>query len=184
MNRVSSLPLAFLLVSTFAVAQQPATLHRSDNTSLTLSRAAGAGCPVDMEARHATQTPVSMNAGGENAPGNKVVPQLQRLHLTLTNPSSRDIVSAQFTAHGFSKKPRAMDLSSGSNEPDLAKTVDIALGVKGKGHASHDLSLNHFTAVTSIDLNSISYADGTTWRAPSPGACSITPSMVMLVAAN
>jgi hypothetical protein len=176
MNRVSSLPLAFLLLSTFAVAQQPATLHLSEDRS--------AGCPVDMEARHATQTPVSMNAGGENAPDNKVVPQLQRLHLTLTNPSSRDIVSAQFTAHGFSKKPRAMDLSSGSNETDLAKTIDIALGVKGKGHASHDLSLNHFTAVTSIDLNSISYADGTTWRAPSPGACSITPSGVMLVAAN
>jgi hypothetical protein len=174
MNRFSSLPLAFLLVSTFAGAQQPVTLHRSENTS--------AGCPIDIQARHATQTPVSINADGENAPGSKVVPQLQRLQLTLTNPSSRDIVSAQFTAHGFSKKPRAME--AGSNEPDLAKTIDILVGVKGKGHASHDLSLNHFTAVTSIDLNSIAYADGTTWRAPSPAACSITPSLVMLVAAN
>jgi hypothetical protein len=144
-----------------------------------------------MEARHATQTPVSVSAGGKdlqgpaiNAPKGQVAPQFQRLQLTLTNPSSRDIVSAEFTAHGFSKKPRTMDLSAGSNEPDLAKTIEIALDVKGKGHASRDLSLNHFTAVTSIDLDSISYADGTTWRAPSPGACSITPSMVMLVAAN
>jgi hypothetical protein len=176
MHRFSSLSLAFLLVSTFAVAQQAATLHRSENKS--------AGCPVDMEARHATRTPASMNADGENAPGSKVAPQLQRLRLTLTNPSSRDIVSAQLTAHGFSKKPRARDLSAGSNEPDLAKTIEVALGVKGKGQASRDLSLNHFTAVTSIDLNSITYADGTTWNAPSPGACSITPRMVMLVAAN
>jgi hypothetical protein len=146
-----------------------------------------------MEARHATQTPVSMNADGENglrqgpainAPSGKVRPQLQRLRLTLTNPSSRDIVSAEFTAHGFSNKPRAMELSAGSNEPDLAKTIDLVLSVKGKGHASSDLSLNHFTAVTSIDLNSITYADGSTWHAPSPAACSITPSMVMLVAAN
>jgi hypothetical protein len=174
MNRFSGLPLAFLLVSGFAVAQQPATLHRSENTS--------ASCPVDMQARHTMQTPVSMNADGDSAPGSKVVPQLQRLRLTLTNPSSRDIVSADFTAHGFSNKPRAMD--AGLNEPDLAKTIDVVLGVKGKGHASRDLSLNHFTAVTSIDLNSITYADGTTWHAPSPGACSITPSMVMLVAAN
>jgi hypothetical protein len=193
MNRVSSLPLAFLLVTTFAVAQQPLTLHRSESTSLTVPRTAGAGCPIDMEARHAAQTPVSMNADGKdvprqgpaiNAPRKQLVPQLQRLHLTLTNPSSRDIVSAQLTAHGFSNKPRAMELSAGSNEPDLAKTIDIVLGVKGKGHASSDLSLNHFTAVTSIDLNSITYADGTTWHAPSPAACSITPSLAMLVAAN
>jgi hypothetical protein len=173
MNRVSSLPLAFLLASTFAVAQQAATLHLSENTS---------GCPIGIQARHAMQTPVSMNADDKNGPGSKVAPQFQRLQLTLSNPSSRDIVSAEFTAHGFSNKPRAMD--AGSNAPDLAKTMEIALGVKGKGHASHDLSLNHFTAVTSIDLNSVTYADGTTWRAPSPGACSITPSLVMLVAAN
>ncbi len=173
MNRVSSLPLAFLLVSTFAVAQQAATLHLSENTS---------GCPIDIQARHAMQTPVSVNADDKTALGSKVVPQLQRLQLTLTNPSSRDIVSAQFTAHGFSKKPRAMEAES--NEPDLTKTIDLVLGVKGKGHASRDLSLNHFTAVTSIDLNSITYADGATWKAPSPAACSITPSLVMLVAAN
>jgi hypothetical protein len=193
MNRFSSLPLALLLVSTFAVAQQPATLHRSANTSLTVPQTAGAGCPIEMEARHAMQTPVGMNAAGNdgsrqgpaiNAPRAQAAPQLQRLRLTLTNPSPRDIVSAQFTAHGFSNKLRAMELSAGSNEPDLAKTIDLDLGVKGKGHASSDLSLNHFAAVTSIDLNSITYADGTTWRSPSPAACSITPSMVMLVAAN
>jgi hypothetical protein len=174
MNRFSSLPLALLLVSTFAVAQQSVTLHRSESAS--------ADCPIDVQARHAMQTPVSVNADDKNAPGSKVVPQLQRLHLTLTNPSSRDIVSAEFTAHGFSNKPRAME--AGSNEPDLAKTIDLVLGVKGKGHASRDLSLNHFTAVTSIDLNSITSADGTTWRAPSPAACSITPNLAMLVAAN
>jgi hypothetical protein len=147
-----------------------------------------------MEARHAMQTPVSISAAAGqdgsrqgpaiNAPRAQAAPQLQRLRLTLTNPSSRDIVSAQFTAHGFRNKAKAMDLSAGSNEPDLAKTIEVAVGVKGKSQASHDLSLNHFTAVTSIDLNSITYADGSEWHAPSPAACSITPSMVMLVAAN
>ena len=183
MNRFSSLPLALLLVSTFAVAQQPLTRHHSESTSFS--------CPVNMQARHAMQTPVSVNADGKDlqgpaihAPKEQVAPQFQRLQLTLSNPSSRDIVSAEFTAHGFSNKPRARDLSAGSNEPDLAKTIEIALGLKGNGHVSSDLSLQHFTAVTSIDLNSLTYADGTTWHAPSPGACSITPSPVMLVAAN
>ena len=50
--------------------------------------------------------------------------------------------------------------------------------------ASSDLSLSRFTAVTSVDLNSITYADGTTWHTSSPAACSITPDLIMLVAAR
>jgi hypothetical protein len=77
-----------------------------------------------------------------------------------------------------------MNLASSSPEPDLAKTVDVVLDVKGKSEASSDLSLNRFTAVTSIDLNSITYADGNTWHTPSPEACSITPDLIMLVAST
>jgi hypothetical protein len=55
--------------------------------------------------------------------------------------------------------------------------------VKGMGRASSDLSLNRFTAVTAIDLNSITYKDGATWHASSPGACSTIPDLIMLVAA-
>jgi hypothetical protein len=39
----------------------------------------------------------------------------------------------------------------------------------------------HFTAVTSIDLDSVNYADGSNWQAPSAGACSVQPSMLMQV---
>jgi hypothetical protein len=102
----------------------------------------------------------------------------------MTNRLSREIVSAQFVVHGYSSKGRAMNLANSSSEPDLAKTVDVVLDVKGKSEASSDLSLSRFTAVTSIDLNSITYADGNTWHTPSPEACSIAPDSVMLVASS
>jgi hypothetical protein len=55
--------------------------------------------------------------------------------------------------------------------------------VKGMGRASSDLSLKRFTAVTAIDLNSVTYKDGATWHASSPGACSTIFDLIMLVAA-
>jgi hypothetical protein len=102
----------------------------------------------------------------------------------MTNLLSREIVSAQFVVHGYSNKGRAMNLANSSSEPDLAKTVDVVLDVKGKSEASSDLSLSRFTAVTSIDLNSITYADGNTWSTPSAEACSVTPDSIMLVASS
>ena len=99
----------------------------------------------------------------------------------MTNRLSRDIVSARITAHGFSGKWKVVTLSDAPDAPDLAKTVDVVLDVKGNGHASRDLSLNHFTAVTSIDLNSVTYSDGSTWQTSAPGACSVTPDLVMLI---
>ena len=115
-------------------------------------------------------------------PGQKVTKDYLQLHLDVSNPSSRDIVGAQFTVHGFSRKLRVIDPSDSSNAPDLWRTIDVALDVQAKGHASNELSLTHFTAIiTSIDLDSFTYADGTQWQASSPGACSITPNMVMRI---
>jgi hypothetical protein len=56
--------------------------------------------------------------------------------------------------------------------------------VKGNRPITTDLSLSHFTAVTSIDLDSITYADGSTWRSASAGACSVVPDKRMLIAAT
>jgi hypothetical protein len=101
----------------------------------------------------------------------------------MINFRSHEIASVQITVHGFSDKWKAIDLANSSQTPDLAKSLDLVLDVKGGGSVSRDLSLSLFAAVTSIDLNSITYADGSTWHASSPGACSITPDLTMLVAA-
>jgi hypothetical protein len=186
MNRASILPLLFLFAASHAFAQQ---------MSLTHLRTAGADCPVGIQVSHATGVPAGMNAGptikegpainGRSSIGENTSPgPTQAIHLTMTNPLSHDIVSARITAHGFSGKWKIMDLRTSSHGPDLAKTLDIALNVKGQSHASSDLSLRYFTAISSIDLDSVTYADGTTWRAPSPGACSVTPDLFMLIAAQ
>lgn len=194
MKCASILPLAILFATSGALAQQSVTPASPNSTSLTFAppqRIDLAHCPVGLDAYHESGVPRAIIADAEsrpgptiNAPTGQVRLQFQQLRVTLTNPSSQEIVRAQITAHGFSDKWRAIELSNPSNAPDLAKTVDVVMDVKRNGHASRDLSLSHFTAVTSIELNSITYADGSTWHASSPGACSVTPDLFMLVAAT
>jgi hypothetical protein len=171
MIRAGILPLVLLFAAPIVIAQ-------SKSTVLTLPRTPDASCPVGMQARHGAGIPVGMNAGRS-----PISPPAQKIHLTMTNLLAHEIVSAQFVVHGYSNKRRAMNLANSSN-PDLAKTVELVLDVKGKSEASSDLSLSRFAAVTSIDLSSITYADGNTWHTPSPEACSINPDSMMLVAST
>ena len=189
-GRASILSLVFLLSNALLLGQQQVTKQDADSASLTHVRSAGTVCPIGVEANLVALPSVS-NAGppinGQptqrkepSLEGQQVTKDYLQLHLDVSNPSSRDIVGAQFTVYGFSRKLRVIDPSDPSNAPDLWRTVDVALDVQGKGHASSDLSLTHFTAIiTSIDLDSVTYADGTQWQAPSPGACSTIPNMVM-----
>jgi hypothetical protein len=171
MKRTSILPLFVVLTTSSALAQwnlaRPLALNPTS-------------CPVGLHVRHADNSTVT-NAGNDHS---RPAGPAQRIQLVMTNPQSREIVSGQITVHGFSNQWRAIPLSGAAPAPDLAKTVDIALDVKGNGHASSDLSLSRFAAVTAIDVNWIQYADGSEWHTPSPGACSVAPDPLMLVAAR
>jgi hypothetical protein len=185
-GRASILSLVFLLSNALLLGQQQLTKQDAGSATLTHVRSAGTNCPIGVEASLVSLPSVS-NAGPSingqgQLPRQKVTKDYLQLHLDVSNPSSRDIVGAQFTVHGFSRKLRVIDPSDPSNAPDLWRTVDVALDVQGNGHASSELSLTHFTAIiTSIDLDSVTYAEGTQWQAPSPGACSTIPNIVMRI---
>jgi hypothetical protein len=195
-GRASILSLVFLLSNALVLGQQQITQQDVDR-SLTHVGSAGTNCPIGIEAS-LIGLPSASNAGTSinGQPAQRKAPSAQgqlsvqkvpyqQLHLDVSNPSSRDIVAAKFTAHGFSRKLRVIDPSDPSNAPDLWKTVDVTLDVQGKSHASTVLSMAHFTAIlTSIDVDSVTYADGTSWQAPSPGACSIIPNLVMRISAQ
>jgi hypothetical protein len=146
-------------------------------------------CPVGLQVKHATGLPTAINAegpaiNGKALPNGEARLSVQNLgvRLILTNLSAQSIVSAQVVVHGFSNKRRYLPVSGA--DPDLATKVDVAWDVKGNGEASHNLSLSHFTAITAVDVNAITYAGGSSWRTSSPGACSASPDLIMLVNAE
>jgi hypothetical protein len=184
MKPISILPLAFVLATTSAIGQDTVLL-RSPHTTSSIrmqARTPGADCPVGLKINHGSSFLKRDTEYGPFAPPAPKV-QEQRIQLTMTNPSPKKIVSAQITVYGFSDKWRAIPLAGATDTPDLRKMVNIVLNVKGNDHASSDLSLPRFTAVAYVDLDSITYADGATWKASSPDACSVSPDLFMLVSA-
>ena len=106
----------------------------------------------------------------------------QRFDFRMTNLSPHEIVNAEITAHAFSDKWRVFTVPAPT--PDLAKTVDFAFKVKGNSSASRELSFAHFPPVRTFDVNSVTYADGSTWHASSPGICSVAPSAAVRISAQ
>jgi hypothetical protein len=173
MKYAGILPLAIVFATTSALGQYTLAI-RIDPTN----------CPVGMEVTHSGRF-AERNA--KSGPADDVVPSIpeQRINLKMINLLPHDIVNAEITARGFSHNSRLVLVSPGAQEtPDLAKTVDVALDVKGNSSASHELSFAHFSAIRTIEVNSVTYADGSTWRASSPGACSVAPSLFMLIGAQ
>jgi hypothetical protein len=166
--KLTLLSLAILLTATGAPGQSSLTWSRSLNAS---------SCPVALQADHAG---LFVKRDVDDRDSQPTVLN-QRIHLTITNLSSHKIVSAEVTVHGLSEKWRFTPLMARQAVPDLAKQTKVVLEVKGNDQASHDLAFDHFAAVTSLDVNAVNYADGSSWHATAPGACSVAPSPRMLV---
>jgi len=177
------LPLAIVLATTCAVSQD-IVLHRSPNSFTPSYPIPRAGCPVGLQVNHGTFF-LERKVDKEFGPGPyaAVPPAVagQKVHIIVTNLLLRDIVSAQLTVRGFSDKRREIPLANLSQAPDLTKEVNLVLGVKANGQASSDLSLSRFTSIAAVDVDSLTYADGSSWHSSSPGVCSVRPSLLMLL---
>jgi hypothetical protein len=167
--KYAGIPLAILFTTASALGQY--TLPPRINP---------AKCPVGMEVTHSGRF-AERNA--KAGPADDVVPSIpeQRINLKLTNLLPRDIVNAEITANGFSHNWRVILIA---DTFAAQETPDVSLDVKGNGSASRDLSFARFSAIRTIQVNSVTYADGSTWHAPSPGACSVAPSPFMQVSAQ
>jgi hypothetical protein len=142
-------------------------------------------CPVELEVEQ-NGSPVSYGAivgsGSAHGPADDVDQRSSRFDFKMTNFSPHDIVNAEITAHAFSSKWRVFSVPAPT--PDLWRTVDVAFDVKGNGSATRELSFAHFPAIWTFDVSSVTYADGSTWHASSPGACSVAPKAAMRIGAQ
>jgi hypothetical protein len=165
------LSLAITLATTSMFGQSLTQLPRIDPSK----------CPVGVEVERSSGLFAYENA--KAVPAEHVVPKTEQwFDFRMTNFSTHEIVNAQITAHGFGYKWRVTPVSAAT--PDIWKTVDVALVVKGNGSASRELSLGHFSSISTFDVDSVTYADGSTWHASSPGACSVAASLIMRISAQ
>jgi len=144
-------------------------------------------CPVNMHALQGSGTGLIAVRGEKQTNGS-----VQRIHLVLSTAESKQIVGAKVKVSGLSGRNRverassAMDLTldpgQKSSPAVLTRRLDAAFMPENDKEAATDLVLPGFTSVRSIQLESITYSDGTTWTVPGLQSCHVAPDPMMLIA--
>ncbi|UWZ84687.1 hypothetical protein [Occallatibacter riparius] len=108
--------------------------------------------------------------------------------ITLKSKNGRPLVSATVTVHGTAPGsavvPAVSDSANNLNPKrphNMATTVQVKLREVGDGSYSGELTLSGFGVITTVDLKAMTYADGTSWKAPAKPECSVAPDPLLLV---
>jgi len=179
MNRTGVFSLALLIGASLAFS--PRALSQSmlqpviANTRVS---GMGEGCPVSLQVqRNGIPTVVVTD-------GHTPVPAAQ-MQLNWGNHQRRKIVAAAILVHGFDAAPRVIPAGRGDRvSTELKKIYAVKLNLSGGGQTTTDLTLRKFATVSSIELESIEYADGSRWTAPVGQSCSIAPNPYLPINAN
>jgi hypothetical protein len=139
-------------------------------------------CPVSMHAQQQGGFGI-LTARDDRGPSRRPTGIAQHIRLILGDGgNAAQIVSAKVTVRGTSPKGRMtptvlnQDVAS-----DARKTLAVTFDVDGKHGVSAALALPGFTSVTSITLDSLTYADGSIWKPSNGNGCRTTPDLLMLV---
>jgi hypothetical protein len=89
---------------------------------------------------------------------------VKRVVVNLSNTKSDAIVSERLTVHGT---PTSSDPS-----PYFGTSSKVEIGARQTGILA--LSLSHFSDFKSVELNSVTYADGSSWQPATGEFCIVT----------
>jgi hypothetical protein len=130
-------------------------------------------CPAMLSARHLSDGSVILTSRSHP----KGIGQW--LHIALNTHQG---AIATLAVHGFSNKGRMTEASLGSS-PDAVRNVTVYLA-PAQDQAGGSVWAPELTAVTSIDLVSLKYDDGSSWSAQDGHTCRVTPDPMMLITAR
>lgn len=174
------LSIALVLGPTLVAAQTTVAVQDTPAHTTVLQIAAQPdNCPISLRAQ---QMP-----GGDRmvVDGVPVKTIAQMLHLTASAPHSRQVTAANITVRGYSNKARFMPTGlTNQDAGDAAKTMDVNFASTSEKDASTDVSVAGFSAVTVVDLNSVTYSNGSTWKLAAGRSCRSWIDGVMLVAVH
>jgi len=184
MHRQSA-ALLFLLSGTFIFAQisstvaagsknMPTAEKTGDSVVLYADRPDNVGCPVDFFASRRSISQMMSVADAKQASS------AQGLHLTLSHAAGPAIETIEVTVFGIPQKQGVFPAASASSET-FSKTFELQRKADSKSLGEADVWMAHVGSFSRVDLNAITYVDGTTWHATKELKCSVLPSNVVLI---
>lgn len=178
---------SLLLFSATLAAQAPSTLPEASHdaalarlkeriTNSNVVAPATGACPVGFSARHA-----NVGALLNVSPATK--PRGPAYNLRFVPRDGGAITQVRITLHGISGHhviPAGNGPHAASNETSEAFT--LPLSSNGRDLFTSVVYPGKLTGVTSVELNELTYADGTKWHETADARCEIAPNGYMLVA--
>jgi hypothetical protein len=140
-------------------------------------------CPLQMRVRQGT----GGNMMAVDEKGKQIEVFAQRLRLLLNDvrrehQTAARMVEATVTVHGTSAKGQVLPADTRRDSSgEIAKTLTVQLIAYGEPEVSGDIRLPGFTSTRMVDLQSVAYDDGSTWKLSGTDTCHVPPDMVMLV---
>ena len=192
MKRVLAIPFALVLGSAAMAAQaidqyQP---RKFDAQATPASATAQvfvppgtdvSNCPAIFNARQGGSGSLISVKPGQPQPSTEGY--AQRIHLTTVDGKTR-VIAATVRVHGLTPQPRYMPVDPGMGGPaKITRTLQVTFSPEAKNEVGTDLVMRDFTAVLSIEVESLTYADGSTWKS-GPGVCRVIPDPTMLIGAR
>ena len=103
-------------------------------------------------------------------------------------PRSLRVASATATVYGFGGRPRAELVSPGLNSrgnivSGPTRNLQLRFNADDGGSVA-ELWLPSFGAVRRLEIDSITWADGSNWKPAQGRSCTVSPSLFMLVGAD
>jgi len=138
-------------------------------------------CPIDMHASQGVwDRTIRVREGEQERVHSRYG---QRISLSLKQTHSARIVSATVRVHGLNGTNRVLPTPAelSRNHSNAVATLKVKFVEENDGSVSADLWINGFTAVNSVELLDVSYADGSTWRNSGSGLCRVQPDPMMLI---
>ena len=176
MKHEGAVSLALFLGSMTLMAQS----SRRNTTQPAVASVARASmnCPVDMQAqRQIGPGTTALTATRQQGP-------VQTLRLILNNPKFAEIVDLHITVYGLNSKGRISPAQTAAKSSEITKSIDLKLKVDPKSQTAIDLVLPKFTSVSVVDLDSVHYADGSTWLPSADQTCHVFPDGEMLISSR
>jgi hypothetical protein len=139
-----------------------------------------AGCPAAFTARQGGMGDLVAVKPGQKSEQGKGISQHIRLSVA-GYKNNGSVVDARLTVHGLTPRARIVPVQSGADGPaQISRTMNVSFSSDSAGESAADLHLGGYSAVFSIDIDSVTYADGSTWKS-GQGMCRVIPDPVMLI---
>jgi hypothetical protein len=164
--------LGFLLPASVSAAQNAG----QSNSIVTTVHMTAVACPVSLRAQHGADG--SIRKVDKNRP--EGIAQL--LHLIITSSDSRQIVEARLRVRGTSGRGRVDRAESVPGGMDATRSVVARFRQGADKEVVADAWVPGLTAVLEVEVNAVTFSDGSVQQFGTADGCRFTPEHLMLIA--